>query len=290
MHHKTRLFITMLLIFSYCLFPQKDAKSYMEYYKSMYKINCRMKCTKNKDVKNNHDTLITKHRRRYYTKWQNQYHTIQEIDDRVFESKIMTENLDYILKTIHFFENYYSLPHNLLYAITIVESGRRSKNKSRIHPWPWTLNVEGKPYFFNNKASVLTFLKNHLNRGITNVDVGCGQVNWLQHKDYFQHPEYIVNPLHNIAYSAYLLRKHYVKTQSWSKAIGLYHSHTPKFSTIYLQKVRSTLCTTNNQLNCSIFNEYIVTNQNLPRKENTNIIKLNQWNLLYKKSPKNMHY
>lgn len=148
-------------------------------------------------------------------------------------------NFGNMLEVIDFFERYYSLPHNLLRAIAIVESGVKDVRSGKVHPWPWALNVDGVPYFFENETEALHFLKIVLSSGIVNVDVGCGQISWLYHGLYFKRPEYILNPVYNMAYSAYLLSEHYSETHNWSKSVSLYHSRTPQLGSTYLKKVAS---------------------------------------------------
>lgn len=143
------------------------------------------------------------------------------------------------LKAIKFYEEKYDIPNNLLYAITIVESGKWDKINKIYKPWPWTLNVNGKPYFFANKYEAEMFMQKQLNAGVLNIDGGCGQVNWQYHGQHFKkNPKYILNPVYNIAYSAYFLNKHYVEHGNWDIAIAYYHSKTSKLGKEYLKKVK----------------------------------------------------
>ena len=44
------------------------------------------------------------------------------------------------------------VPPRLLFAIARVESGRRDPATGGTHPWPWTINAEGRGSFFLTKV------------------------------------------------------------------------------------------------------------------------------------------
>lgn len=141
-------------------------------------------------------------------------------------------------KAINFYEERYKLPRNLLHSIATVESGRWNAEHKRVLPWPWTLNVAGKAYYFSTKQEAVDFLKSVLERGIEQVDVGCAQINWYYHgKKHFKKPEHAFNPVFNTAYAAHFLSQNYEKTKDWSRAIAIYHSNTREKGKNYASKV-----------------------------------------------------
>ncbi|CAL7960906.1 hypothetical protein MIDIC_240003 [Alphaproteobacteria bacterium] len=143
------------------------------------------------------------------------------------------------VRAMRFYENKYGLPSNMLYAISVVESGEWNEDALVYTPHPWTLNVEGKPYFFRTKEEATKFLKQVIASGKTNVDIGCAQINWHYHGHYFKKPENLLNPIYNIAYAAYFLTKNFYDTNSWHSAISQYHSKTEELGKEYLKKVSS---------------------------------------------------
>lgn len=145
------------------------------------------------------------------------------------------------LKAIDFYERKYSIPHNLLYALTIVESGRWQEAHNISLPYPWVLNIEGQPYFFENKQEATTFLKKALKQGKKSIDVGCGQVNIHYHGHHFEKPENLLNPVYNIAYTAYFMARNFAESGNWPKAVAQYHSRTPELGKNYWQKVQAVL-------------------------------------------------
>ncbi len=63
------------------------------------------------------------------------------------------------------------VPMDVLYALTRTETGRRFKGK--LQPWPWTVNMQGKGYWFATKSEALTFVTLHHDAGARSFDVGC---------------------------------------------------------------------------------------------------------------------
>lgn len=64
----------------------------------------------------------------------------------------------------------------LVYAVALAES-RRLNGKDTVSPWPWTLNIEGKGYYFETAEEAKAKLEEALGQGIKSIDVGPMQVN-----------------------------------------------------------------------------------------------------------------
>lgn len=130
------------------------------------------------------------------------------------------------------------IPVHLLAAISSIETGRYHKGLGMALPWPWTINVEGKGYFFQTKAEAIAETRRHLNNGKQSIDVGCMQVNLKHHPDAFASLEEAFDPEKNVGYAAKFLRANYGQLgNSWVKAAAAYHSRTPSRGNPYLQKV-----------------------------------------------------
>lgn len=119
------------------------------------------------------------------------------------------------------------IPVKLLKSVTYVESG--------FHPW--TLNVRGQPYFFATRQSAEQFLDAVVKKGVTNIDIGCGQINWHFHRKNFQHPRELLSPEICLRYAARLLRQNSRKTRSWMKAALLYHSGDKMRQSVYRKRL-----------------------------------------------------
>ena len=130
----------------------------------------------------------------------------------------------------------FNLPDKLLTSISLVESGM-VKGKT-INSWPWSLNINGKSKYFDNKKDTLIFLKKSLKKK-RNIDVGCMQINYKFHGHNFNNLDHILNPEENVKYAAKFLKKLFKRHKSWNEAISRYHSSEPVRKKRYLTKVKN---------------------------------------------------
>ena len=130
-----------------------------------------------------------------------------------------------------------NIPTHLLAAIATTESGRYDKQLGMAIPWPWTINVEGKGYYFNSKAEAIAQVQNLRARGHASIDVGCMQVNLKHHPKAFADLNAAFDPATNVAYAAKFLRDNYATLGDWIKATAAYHSRTPVYGARYLTEI-----------------------------------------------------
>ena len=130
-----------------------------------------------------------------------------------------------------------SIPTHLLAAIATTESGRFHKGLGMAVPWPWTINVEGKGYYFNSKAEAIAQVQNLRARGHESIDVGCMQVNLKYHPNAFTDLNQAFDPATNVAYAAKFLHDNYATLGDWIKATAAYHSSTPVYGAQYLTEI-----------------------------------------------------
>lgn len=128
------------------------------------------------------------------------------------------------------------LPEGLLPAIALVESGH-TDDRGTHAPWPWTTNEGGKSRYFDTKAEAVAHLENAIASGVTNIDVGCMQLNWKWHAQAFSSPEQMFDPERNTRYAARFLRELHARLGSWEVATAAYHSTDPDRGQAYLRKV-----------------------------------------------------
>lgn len=128
------------------------------------------------------------------------------------------------------------LPSGLLPAISLVESGR-GDGKGGVAPWPWTLNQGGKGMYFDTQADALAYLEDAVAQGVTNIDVGCMQLNWKWHSAGFRSAADMMDPVRNTRYAARFLSELHDRLGSWETAAAAYHSTDPERGERYLQKV-----------------------------------------------------
>jgi hypothetical protein len=129
------------------------------------------------------------------------------------------------------------LPQGLLEAIARVESGRVDPVTGRMHPWPWTIDAEGQGSFFSTKAEAIAFTRQLQARGIQSIDVGCLQVNLMNHPDAFPSLDEAFDPDANARYAVRFLTQLRQKTGSWDAAAAWYHSASPDLGNPYREKV-----------------------------------------------------
>lgn len=127
------------------------------------------------------------------------------------------------------------VPAHLLYAIALAESGRTSNGQFR--PWPWTLNINGTPRFFDNRQAATDALQNALDTGIKNIDIGPMQVNWGYHHQLLGNANSALDPLHNVRVGAFILAREMQAKDGFWQAVGRYHSQRPERQKIYIQQV-----------------------------------------------------
>lgn len=128
------------------------------------------------------------------------------------------------------------LPPRLLGAIANVESGRPDAS-GRLHPWPWTIDAEGRGQFFATKAEAIAAVRALQASGVRSIDVGCMQVNLMHHPNAFASLDEAFDPGANAQYAARFLNTLYGASGSWLIAIAAYHSETPAIGADYQQRV-----------------------------------------------------
>lgn len=129
------------------------------------------------------------------------------------------------------------IPAHLLGAIARAESGRFDPVTKQNRAWPWTVMAEGKGRYFDTKRKAIAAVRALQRRGISNIDIGCMQINMYHHSDAFTSLDQAFDPGANTAYAARFLASLHTETGSWELATGRYHSATPEFNRPYRKKV-----------------------------------------------------
>lgn len=130
-----------------------------------------------------------------------------------------------------------NIPKKLLTAISLVESGRWDADTGITVAWPWTVTAEGKGRFFPTKAAAIAAVHRLQARGVSNIDVGCMQVNLYYHPNAFASLEDAFDPDKNAAYGAKFLTDLRRDQGSWQRAVQHYHSAEAERHIPYQRKV-----------------------------------------------------
>lgn len=123
------------------------------------------------------------------------------------------------------------MPVDVLRALTLVETGR--KRGGRFQPWPWTVNMEGKGYWFDTRVEALAFVEESYANGARSFDIGCFQINHRWHGQAFTSFDQMFEPLDNATYAAKFMTDLFNEGGTWSWAAGAYHSRTESLASKY---------------------------------------------------------
>lgn len=133
-------------------------------------------------------------------------------------------------------ETRYGLPGQLLMAVSLIESGRWDAHEERVVPWPWAVYAEGEGRYFASKDEAVAAVERLREKGVSNIDVGCMQINLYHHPDAFASLEEAFAPERNVGYAVRFLLELYEAKRSWANAVATYHSSTPQFARPYRHK------------------------------------------------------
>lgn len=134
-------------------------------------------------------------------------------------------------------EQLQAIPDRLLHAISLVESGRWDADRKASFAWPWTVTAEGEGHFLPSKEAAMAEVMRLKRRGITNIDVGCMQVNLQAHPEAFATLDEAFDPASNVSYGARFLNELRANTPNWETAAAYYHSQTPSLAAAYKAKL-----------------------------------------------------
>lgn len=123
------------------------------------------------------------------------------------------------------------VPFDVLWAVSLTETG--TKKAKPFDAWPWTVNMEGKGYWFDSRDEALSYALQQQARGAKSFDLGCFQLNHRWHGEAFASVDAMFDPLESALYAAGFLRRLYDETGSWEQAAGFYHSRTPEHANRY---------------------------------------------------------
>lgn len=129
------------------------------------------------------------------------------------------------------------IPAHLLVAISLAETGRWDDDEQVSFAWPWTVTALGKGRYYPSRTTAIAAVRQFQAKGVSNIDVGCMQVNLRHHPDAFADLEQAFDPTINIAYASGFLLNNHAETKSWTQAAAAYHSKTPKFNRRYKAKI-----------------------------------------------------
>ncbi len=149
----------------------------------------------------------------------------------------LLKNGNFCARSIAKEERRLGIPHKLLHALSIKESGRWIKEDRANITWPWTVNAGGTGRHFNNRQNAIQHVRKLQRKGQKNIDIGCMQINLHYHPNAFKTIEAGFDPATNVAYAAKFLSALKVNHGTWQLAVRHYHSANQTKSGPYQNKV-----------------------------------------------------
>jgi hypothetical protein len=134
-------------------------------------------------------------------------------------------------------ERRWAIPRGLLAAIALAETGRWDRAKRASFAWPWTVTARAQGRHFATKAAAIHHVRALRTEGVSNIDVGCMQINLGYHGQAFSDLDQAFDPATNVAYAARYLRQQRQAAGSWIEAAGRYHSATPEYGHAYRRRI-----------------------------------------------------
>ncbi len=134
------------------------------------------------------------------------------------------------------------MPADVLYAITLTETGR--SRAGRLQPWPWTVNMEGAGFWFDTRAEAMAYVQEKFDTGARSFDVGCFQINYKWHHQNFDSLEQMFDPMANARYAAKFMSELFDESADWTLAAGMYHSRNETYASRYrarFERIRANL-------------------------------------------------
>lgn len=134
------------------------------------------------------------------------------------------------------------VPLDVLLAISRAETGRSVR--AALHPWPWTVNMEGTGRWFETLDEAQSYVFLHFKEGARSFDVGCFQINYKWHGSAFRTIDDMFDPVLNALYAAEFLKELFQEFGNWPDAAGAYHSRTSEIAREYtarFDRIRASL-------------------------------------------------
>ena len=130
-----------------------------------------------------------------------------------------------------------AIPRNLLTSIALAETGRWNAQKKAMFAWPWTVTSGGAGTYYPTRQDAIDAVQKLQSRGVTNIDVGCMQINLQYHPNAFASLDQAFNPGTNVGYAKNFLLGLHKSTGSWIQAAANYHSANPQLNLNYRTKI-----------------------------------------------------
>jgi hypothetical protein len=86
------------------------------------------------------------------------------------------------------------VPLSILRAVTLAETGRTSGADRQFAAWPWAIQSGNRGDWFSDADAALSHVKGLMAQGISNIDIGCFQLNLRWHGEAFGSLQDMISP------------------------------------------------------------------------------------------------
>ncbi|WP_122053714.1 transglycosylase SLT domain-containing protein [Vibrio sp. Evd11] len=135
------------------------------------------------------------------------------------------------------------VPADILYALAVQETNSRMNDRT-VRPWPYTINVAGKAFRYENLGQLIAASNDLISEGKRSFDVGLFQVNWRWHSHRVDSIEQLAHPVNNGIVASQILIEQYNIYKNWAVAAGRYHNpnnnhgYADKYQKEFLDKLK----------------------------------------------------
>jgi hypothetical protein len=112
----------------------------------------------------------------------------------------------------------------ILYAISLQESGTTFKGMREFGPWPWAMNINEEPKFYSSREAARKVLAEEVSAGNKNIAVGMWQIHLRYNSHYVEDPLDLVDPVTNLYVAAMVLRGCGEIYDKVEEVLSCYHS------------------------------------------------------------------
>lgn len=112
----------------------------------------------------------------------------------------------------------------LLYAISLQESGTSFNGMRQYGPWPWTMNIKEEGRYYSSREAARRALAHEVEAGNRSIAVGMWQIYLYYNGHFVEDPLDLLDPVTNLMVAAKVLRKCGDKYETTRHVLSCYHS------------------------------------------------------------------
>jgi hypothetical protein len=119
------------------------------------------------------------------------------------------------------------VPSEVLFAVSLQESGTTFGGKRKYRPWPWVLNISNAGAFYATREEAEKALNEELSKGNRNVAVGLFQIHLRFNGHRVADPRSLLDPTTNLRIAAEVMKDCGTTYPSLPDQIACYYSGDP---------------------------------------------------------------